>query len=499
MDYLDPKKKKAHKYRLMLGYSLFAVAIVFGTTLLAYMANGYYVDSSGEVIQNGLVFVDSKPGDADVFIDGEQQRGKTDMRLVIPGGKNYRFEIKRSGYRDWSRSLLIEEGTLRQLTYPRLIPTELEPNVALNLRSDPNSASQSINKRWLVLSYADEPLSLSLIDLQSASFEHRVLELPESITAIGAGGVFAVEEWANDNRFFLASYTLNGVVSYLIIDRENPSAAQNLNTVLGSKDFEISLQDRNRNRYFVYNKASQLLYTATLENGVNNTPVLNSEILEYKTFGNDWLIYAVESGEEGLIEIRFKRGDQDMELKKIRTAKQYFLELSKLGSAPVMALSSSEEDRATVYLDPQKFLAENPHAHIPVATTVLRVPGMQGLTISSDSSIVLAYGAVNMASHEFEADRSYNFPLEVPLDAKQELRWMDGQHLTLSSKGVQYVTDFDGSNLYDLVASPAALGSFFSDDVVGMFSFSASVKDAAGTITTPARLFVTSMLAPADR
>jgi hypothetical protein len=99
MDYLDPKKKQRHKVQLLIGYGLFAVAIGFATLVLVYLANGYYVDrSTGEFIQNGLVYIDSRPGGASVYLNGEKQRGTTDSRLVLPAGK-YDFSLGKGGYR----------------------------------------------------------------------------------------------------------------------------------------------------------------------------------------------------------------------------------------------------------------------------------------------------------------------------------------------------------------------------------------------------------------
>jgi hypothetical protein len=63
MDFLDPKRKKSHHKRLFIGYLLMAVAVAMGTLILLFSAFGYGVDrKTGDVIQNGTVFVDSQPG-----------------------------------------------------------------------------------------------------------------------------------------------------------------------------------------------------------------------------------------------------------------------------------------------------------------------------------------------------------------------------------------------------------------------------------------------------
>ena len=175
------------------------------------------------------------------------------------------------------------------------------------------------------------------------------------------------------------------------------------------------------------------------------------------------------------------------------------LQLAKLGNAPIMGISSPVENKAVVYKDPEKYLNENPTASIPIATTVLRVTNPLDLRISADSSIIMAYGLENFASHEFEADRSYNFKVSLPIDPIQELRWIDGQHFLFSSNGKQVMMDFDGSNMYELVASMPLLGSIYTNDIETMYTFNPSVAATDTTPTTPASISVTSLLAPADR
>lgn len=499
MDYLDPKKKQQHRRRILLGYGLFAIAIGFATLLLVFIAKGYDIDrDTGEVIQNGLVYIDSRPGGAEVYLNGVRQRGSTDARLVIPGG-SYDIELRREGYRTWNRSLLLEGGSLRRLTYARLIPETLETAPAVSLRANPIAMSQSINRRWLVASFNSDPLNMTVVDTESASSATSTLEIPETLVARD-GGKVEIVEWASDNRHFLATYTVGKDVDYLLIDREQPTESVNISDELNDVNdlFDIQLRDRQRDSYFVYDREREILYTATLDDGIA-APALQTDVISYKTFGEDWLLYVTDSDTEGLQEARFKRGDDDILLKEIKTSEEHLLQLARLGDAPIMGVGSDEEDRIIVYNDPQNYLRENETASIPVATTVLRVVDPVDVRISTDSSVILAYGPENFASHEFEADRSYNFTVDIPVDKGQELRWLDGQHFLFSSDGVQMMMDFDGSNLYDLVPSVQALGSFYSNDLTQMYSITRGVKATDDDPAVPARLQLTQLLTAADR
>lgn len=498
MDYLDPKKKREHKIRLLVGYGLFSVAIGISTLLLVYMANGYDVDrSTGQVIQNGLIYLDTRPGGAEIYLNGQKQRGTTDARIVVPAG-TYTIDMKRSGYRNWSRNLLLEGGSLRRLSYARLVPEELTPTVAAELRSIPIFTSQSIDKQWLVMSYSDNPLLLNIMNTNQAAPALQDFQIPETITASPKNGTVEILEWADDNKTFIASYTVGEAVEYLLINRENLALSQNLTTLFADPELQVQFQDRKRDRFFTYKPSTQSIFTATLVGGVSKVPYLTN-VQAFKTFANDWIIYITSSGKEGLVEARFKRGDKDILLKQIKTADKYLLQLAKLGSAPVMGVSSPVENKATIYNDPEKYLNDNPNVSMPIATTVLRIENPTGLRTSADSSVIMAYGPNSFATHEYDEDRSYTFKIDVPVDQIQELRWLDGQHFMFSSNGKQMMMDFDGSNMFELVPSVETLGSFFTNELDLMYSFTPSTAASESASATPANISVTNMLIPADR
>lgn len=499
MDYLDPKKKRAHKQRLLIGYALFGILIAMSTVMLLFVANGYFIDrSTGEIIQNGLVFIDARPAEAEIKMNGKLQRGSTDARLVIPEGE-YTFELSRDGYRPWKRTITLEGGTLRRLTYARLIPNELTSAVGVTLPADPARVSQSINKRWLLISYADTNARLSLVDLDQPTLQLQDLPLPENIVEPVPGGVFEVVEWADDNAHALLSYGVeDGVQQYVLLDRQAPSQAQNLSRLFVVPNLEIHLSDRKRDRFFVYDPATQLLSSATLDEGISATPFIDEQIIDFRTFASDWAVYLIASDTEGFVDARLRRGSQDILLKAIKTDTSYDLELAKLGNVPVIAIASPVNNPVTVFYDPEKYLAENKLATVAVAATIIRVDGFVDVTISSDSSTVMAYGTDKFASYEFEDDIAYSYSLGLKVDTALAARWMDGQHFSFSSGGLQHMVDFDGSNLYSLVNSMPSIGSFYSEDIETMITFGAAEAAQEGSTALPARLLTTRLVTPAD-
>src|ERR1700722_21004469 len=98
MDFLDPRKKRAYKIRLLIGYALVTIAIGLAVVILVYDAYGYNLNpETGNVTQNGLLFVGSKPGGANIYLNG-MQHSTTSSRLVLPAA-NYTLKLTKSGYR----------------------------------------------------------------------------------------------------------------------------------------------------------------------------------------------------------------------------------------------------------------------------------------------------------------------------------------------------------------------------------------------------------------
>ncbi len=265
MDYLDPHKKKQKKTWLMIMYGLLGVAIAIATVVVVYLVNGYSIDSqTGEVIQNGLVYVDSKPESADIFLNGEKQKGKTDARLVLPSG-NYELELRRDGYRPWKRTFALEGGSLRRMTYARLVPETLESEVALELPSMPTMTSQSIDKRWFTMMFSDNPLLLRVVDLNRIQPQLISIQLPLNLLDTKEPGAWEVIDWADDNKTFLAVYKTASSNEYALIDREDGTRSKKIKELFPTIPYtEVSLRSRKNDLLYLFDKSTVVSVVVSL-------------------------------------------------------------------------------------------------------------------------------------------------------------------------------------------------------------------------------------------
>lgn len=495
MDYLDPKKKKAQRIQLMIGYVLLGIAISIATVVFVYLANGYYIDrETGVVIQNGLIYVDSRPETANVFLNGVQQNGTTDARLVVPEGV-YDIELRRTGYKSWNRNLRLEGGKLRRLTYARLIPEELNAESVVSLATLPSAVSQSNDKRWLVLAYSNNKLQLQYIDLNRTTLALTELPLPLDLITATIPGEWKILEWADDQKVFLAEYRTAEGVEYVLIDRDDPAKSKNVSKLFSNVVFtEVSLRDRKNDLLFLHDTASGNIYRANAGNGQSELFVEGA--VDYVAYGNDAVLYVTrKDAGEGMVKAVLKKGDTLYPLRDIHADSTYLLEMARNGNALVMGIGSPAENRIIVYNDPINALRQNDFSTLPVPTTVLRVEKPEELTISSDASVILARGGQKFATHEFEEDRTYVFDTEYPITSGQELNWMDGQHIMMGvAENDQLVMDFDGSNQLLLSKSQPTLGSIFDGPINRQFTFNPPGADGSA-----AQLVRTFLRTPADR
>lgn len=107
---------------------LFFFAIFFALApIIIKLAEGYkfnWQDFSWQ--KAGVLFLESKPEKADVFINGEKTDYETTARIktILPG--EYLVEVKKDGYRDWSKKLKINAGETTFAQYIRLFKQTIE-------------------------------------------------------------------------------------------------------------------------------------------------------------------------------------------------------------------------------------------------------------------------------------------------------------------------------------------------------------------------------------
>jgi PEGA domain len=465
MDFLDPQKQKRHTIRLAIGYTLVGIVMILATTVLLYQAYGFGIDRRGQIIQNGLVFVTSRPSDANILVSGSsrQFQDQTNTRMTIPAGQ-YTMELTKKGYRNWKRALTVEGSRVERFDYPLLLPTVLHPTTVKQYATAPGLSTQSPDRRWLVTSLSDQNV-FDLFDLNAKQPVARPLIVPAEVLAAGSTtkGWQAVE-WSKNNRHVVLSrqYEQNGQAAseYILLDREEPDASQNLSVLFGFTPARLELRDRAHDRYYLFGQNSAELFTASLE-APTPQPYL-SGVLAF-TSEKDMVLYATtQNAPAGKTLIKMRQGDDPPQtVRQVSTSPVYPMDLAVYDDNVYIAAGAQTEDRVYVYKDPLGRLHDAPKEAL-VPAHILKVASPAQVSFSPLKRFVVAQWTDRFALYDVKTDRGYAYQAKLPPDAgAAPATWVDDFHLSYVSGGKVALFDYDGTNFQGLVSASPIFQSAF--------------------------------------
>jgi hypothetical protein len=462
MDFLDPKKSRAYTIRLFVGYVLISIAIVLAATVLLYLASGFNV-KQGKVIQNGLVFVSSNPGGASIYLNDKKQDSQTNARLTLEAG-SYKMRLARDGYRDWNRALTVEGGSVEHFDYPFLIPNDLKSKVAASYQSTPLLATQSPDRRWMLIQTTGANFDVYDIRDPKTITEHKTTAtIPASLFTLSQSGDQTLElaEWSRNNTHVLLKHTVNGQVEYILFSYQKPEESVNLTKQLHlTQAMSITLQDKKYDHYFEFDKNAQTLGTATLTDATVK-PLLTG-VLQYKTYGSDVVLYTTQSGaRDGEVTAKLYQDGKSYAIRSIAKQDIYLLDVTTYDGDWYVALGAPSEGHVYVYRNPVDKLKQNESTPL-IPVEVLKVDGANYLEFSANSQFVMTENDRDIAVYDAENERSYTYRLDRPVDAPQKhVTWMDGSRLSFVSNGAASIVDYDGANIQTLTVGGPAYTPFF--------------------------------------
>jgi hypothetical protein len=492
MDYLDPKKEFQHRIMLMVGYICVAVAVSLAAIVLLYRAYGFDVNRQGVIIQNGLTFFSSQPNPADIYVDGKLAKVKTNTRLPLPEGI-YQIKLTRDGYIPWERKIQLEGGKVQHYDYPFLIPTKLTSERVASYTTAPGLATQSLDKRWLLVNRPGTLLDFDVYDLKDKTLKPAVaVSLPASlVTDSDPASKWEALEWADNNRHVLLKHLYgNNQFEYILLDRTKPDESINLTAQFAVTAPQVTLKNRKHDQYFMFDPGTGVLTTRSLSDPA--TPVL-SRVLAYKTYGENTILYVTDNGAPtGKVLVRLLFGNTTYTLRSLPAGNIYLADLTTYSGALYAAVSAAGTDRVYIYKDPVGQLRKNPKQAL-VPQQVLHIEKPNYMSFSSSAQFVMAENAKNFALYDFENKTGYRYAAKETIDPPQTTAaWMDGHRLSYISGGKHIIFDYDYLNRRTLAPSLPSFKPAFASSYEYVYTFAPA---ANGQV----ELLQTSLLAPQDR
>jgi hypothetical protein len=466
MDFLDPKKKRAYHIRLIVGYVLVAIVIGLATVIIVYGANGYgFNTKTGQIVQNGLLFVDSKPGGSEIYLNKKDQHTTTSARLVLPAG-NYTLSLKKSGYRDWSRSFTLSEQSIGRYVYPFLFPVKPQITNLKTYDSAPSLITQSPDRKWLLVENNSASAKTLVFDQYDSSTLDKTtpdvtsVSLPaELLSNYSADSSFSEVEWSTDNVHLLLKHNFPGGYEFLIFNRDKPDQSVNVNKLFGVNPSEVSLHDKKIDQLYIYDQTAKSLQLGDTGTKIL-APAFLKDVLAFKPYGKDLITYITSSAEPaGTVAAKVWDNGQIYKLNEFSVGTKYLIDFAQFQGHFYYADGSDTSDRINIYKDPLDNIRD-PNIGKALPVIALRDPGASQLKFSENTRFVGVENGQNFAVYDFETQTSYQYPLSSPLAA--DMHWMDGHRFIGSTGGSVLVMDYDGINKQIITPTLLSQGGFFS-------------------------------------
>jgi len=481
MDFLDPRKRRSHKIRLFIGYFLVSIAIGLATIILVYGAYGYGIDTkTGEIVQNGLLFLDSKPGGAEIYLNGTDQKSTTSARLILQAG-NYTMTLKKSGYRDWQRTFSLDEHSVARYVYPLLFPTTPLEAKLKDYTSAPALVTETPDQHWLLVQDPDSSDgTITFHEYDTSNLTRAVttpvnLTLPTSVLSdSGASSQLSVVEWSTDNNHVLLKHTLAGGDEYIVFNRDKPADSFNVNKMFSVSPSQVALRNKKIDQLYIYSQSAGTVQLGDTGKGTLADPLL-SQVLAFKPYGTDLMTYVTDkNAADGMVQARIWNNGQTYPLYTFKAGTQYLIDAAQYSGHWYYVAGSNAEQRVNVYEDPLNSL-KNPSVAKAVPLLALNELGATKLGFSTNARFIEVESGQNFAVYDAETQSNYNYSLQAPLAAP--MSWMDGHRLIGESAGQVFVMDYDATNQQSLVGTIEPSGGLFSHDYNHLLTF--DQKDGA--------------------
>lgn len=454
MDFLDPKAKRRHKIQLIIGYALMGVLILTTSAVLVFSAYGFDVDrKTGEVIQNGLVFVDSAPDGAAVYFNGQIQKEQTNNRFALPAS-NYDLKIAKQGYHDWQRKFQLDGGEVERFTYPLLIPTELKQRNIQTVAATPTLVTESPDRRWLLMSNGASLSEFTEYDLNSLDDNDvpkaRNFSIPADLLTAGSGDrKLELVEWSTDNKHILLKHTHSGGYEFVILSRDSGSPSININKLLGASPTNVVLRDKKFDQWYLFTQAGGLLQSADTKKTITQ---IAANVTSFKSHDDNTILYASTTNDGKNQRISLRQNNKTYTLKDVANG-AVMLEIARYDGAWYVVIGSTAEHKSYIYKNPVDTLNRNDGSPLVPVSIQKTIGEMTAVSFSSNTRFISTQSGQHFEIFDLEYDDLYRYDLIEPIDPGTKVAWMDGHRLIAQTGGKALSLDFDGSNKR-ILASP---------------------------------------------
>ncbi len=451
-----PTKKQFIIRRVALSTIATFSVITIATVSILFML-GYRLDSgNGRLEQGALLQFDSKPNNADIYVDGYHIGSRTAAKHTVIAGP-HTIKITKQGYQDWSRSLDLAAGTLTWLDYIRLVPNDL-PVQTVATYTTLASAKASPDNKWILIQEDAKTPVFQLVDLRAREIKQSTVTLPETVyseaTTARVTHSFSPVSWDTGGRHVLIRHLYAGKTEWLALDTQNASQAVNITRLFntGFKDVRFA------------STSGRVLYGLTQDGTIRkidlSAQTLSRALITHaESFGvfDNTVVYYVgadPTDASGQVAGVYRDGDDaphvlqtsveaGSSMLRIAAGRYYNDDLVAIADGNLVTVlrgrypSSSTQDSSSL----QRY-------------HTFEVPGaVSSLTISPEGDFILAQSGDRFVGYEVEHKRATSGVRATSTNGTSTttLQWLDDAYVWDDAGGVLTMRDFNGANVYEIM------------------------------------------------
>jgi len=387
----------------------------------------------------------------------------------------YTVELKQTGYNSWKRTLNLEGGSIEQLVYPVLFPAKLVTKDVQLYANAPTFASQSPDRRWLVVQQAGPIAIFDSIDLTDSTKEPTKLTLPSGVMTEATGNhSLALVEWSTDNKHLLIKHTFTGGVEFIMIDRDTSAKSFNVNKTFSANLSSVALRDKHFDQFYIFDSKTKVLQIANAKD--KTLKPLLSGIIAFKSYGADSILYATDDSQTpGKNAIKLWDGSLNYLVHYYPASADYILDVASFSNRTYFVIAQKNTNEVFIYKDALKKIKQNSSV-VPSPAIMLKVDKVSYVSFSTNARFIMAQSGSHIAIFDAETSRRYYYDLTDSVAPDVQATWMDGHRIVLVNNGQTTVFDFDGINKQTLAPSAGGFNPYFTGDYLGLYNIAPSVQ-----------------------
>lgn len=480
------RRKEILKRTLVYGVMCLSVAALVVVLLLIVL--GYRLNrTDGRIEQGGLLQFDTRPGGADVTIDGTLLGSRTATKATVSSGQ-HAVTMTRSGYLPWQKTVHVAPGSIVWLDYARLVPAELKTESVANFAHISGTLA-SFDAKWMAVKEDPSTATITLVDISREAVRQSSLEIPAgsfTAPAVDKPHSFTLETWDPSNRYLLVKHAFNdSLLEWLIVDTQNVAQTVNLTKLLNVPMSKVLFSNASSNTLFA--QVGSDVRKVEISAATLSRPLV-SNVAEFWLFDRSTIVFTTTvSAETGIRSAGYYEDGAE----KPHLLKTY----ADDGKAPLKVALGKYFDEPYVALaygeTTDIYRGKMPTGQADVSamvheTSFAQAGGVEHLEIRNNGRFIVAQRGGEFQVYDNELKQLNKTTLKETAGAKK-LNWLDGYYAWSDLGGMLRLYEFDGANQHDIMPVAPGYGATLAQDGTFLYGFT---KTESGLSLSRARLQV---------